>query len=124
MRRNFGRQAEPYRDGQVYCPTLGYRPPAPAERDGTTVMRSLAKKNVTVFAVLVAASLVATPLVMSASSALATVDDVSAVAVPVAVVPVEVAPVAAPAVKAEGCTRKVRVVYSGYGTPDAACLAR
>ncbi|MCJ2041766.1 hypothetical protein MKK55_22830 [Methylobacterium sp. J-059] len=82
-------------------------------------MRSLANKNVTVFAVLVAASLVATPLVMSASSALATVDDVSSVAVPVAV-----APVAAPAVKSEGCTRKVRLVYSGYGTPDAACLAR
>ena len=87
-------------------------------------MRSLAKKNVTVFAVLVALSLVATPLVMSASSALATVEDTAAVTAPVAVMPVEVAPVAAPAMKAEGCIRKVRVVYSGYGTPDAACLVR
>ena len=87
-------------------------------------MRSLAKKNVTVFAVLVAASLVATPLVMSASSALATVEDIATVTAPVAVMPIEVAPVAATAAKAQGCTRKVRVVYSGYGMPDAACLVR
>lgn len=87
-------------------------------------MRNVAHKNVTVFAALVAASLLATPLVMGASNAFATADEVSAVAVPVAVMPVEVAPVAAPVMKAEGCTRKVRVVYSGYGTPDAACLAR
>ena len=66
-------------------------------------------------------SLVATPLVMSASSALATADDVSAVAMPIAVAPIVVTPVAAPVAKAEGCTRRVRVVYSGYGMPDAAC---
>lgn len=87
-------------------------------------MRKIANRNVTVFAALIAASLVATPLVMSAGNAAATSEDVSAVAVPVAVVPVETAPIAAPATKGEGCTRKVRVVYSGYGTPDAACIAR
>ena len=85
-------------------------------------MRTIVRKNVTVFAALAALSVLATPLVMGASNAFATVDEVSAVAVPVAVVPVEVAPVAAP--KAETCTRKVRVVYSGYGAPDAACVTR
>lgn len=87
-------------------------------------MRKIANRNVTVFAALIAASLVATPLVMSAGNAAATSEDVSAVAVPVAVVPVETASIAVPPTKGEGCTRKVRVVYSGYGTPDAACITR
>ena len=42
---------------------------------------------------------------------------------PVAVLPVEVAPIAAP-VQPETCARKVRVVYSGYGMPSAACTVR
>ncbi|WP_375455877.1 hypothetical protein [uncultured Methylobacterium sp.] len=85
-------------------------------------MRKLAK-NVTVFAALAAASLVATPLVMGASNAFATAEAGSAAPAPVAA-PVERAPVAAPVAKGETCTRKVRVVYGGYGTPDAACIAR
>lgn len=85
-------------------------------------MRKLAKKNVTVFAALAAAALVATPLVMGASTAFATVDAVSSAPAPVAAV--EPAPVAAPVAKSEACIRKVRVVYGGYGTPDAACIAR
>lgn len=76
------------------------------------------RTGITVFAALVAASLAATPFVMSASKALATSQDVSAVAAPVAIIPVEVAPVAAPP-QAEPCARKVRVVYSGYGSVGA-----
>ena len=87
-------------------------------------MTKFASRNVTVLAALVAASLVATPLVMSASNAFATAEESSAVAMPAAIASVEVAPVAAPVAKGEGCTRKVRVVYSGYGTPDAACTTR
>ncbi|MEA1833284.1 hypothetical protein U8607_14460 [Methylobacterium durans] len=79
------------------------------------------RKGFTVFAALVAASLVATPLVMGAS-ALATPEETSAIEKPVAIMPVEIAPVAAPA--AETCTRKVRVVYSGYGAPQAGCAAQ
>lgn len=77
------------------------------------------RKGLTVFAALVAASLAATPIVMGAS-ALATSDGTDAVETKVTVTPVEVVPVAAPVVP-ETCTRKVRVVYSGYGTAPAAC---
>ncbi len=77
------------------------------------------RKGLTVFAALVAASLAATPIVMGAS-ARATSDGADAVATKVTVTPVEVAPVAAPAAP-ETCTRKVRVVYSGYGAAPGAC---
>lgn len=86
-------------------------------------MRRIANRNVTVFAALAAVSLVATPLVMGASSALATAENASPVAVPAAVVPVDLAPIAAP--RAETCARRVRVVYSnGYGNPGVACPVR
>ena len=76
-------------------------------------------------AALFAVSLVATPLVMSGTKALATAEDTASVALPAAVTPVEVTPVAAPAAQAEPCqVRKVRVVYSGYGTPAQGCAAR
>jgi hypothetical protein len=81
------------------------------------------RKGFTVFAAIVATSLVATPFVMGASKALATSEETSAVAMPVAVLPVEIAPIAAP-VQPETCARKVRVVYSGYGMPSAACTVR
>ena len=87
-------------------------------------MAEFFSRNVTVLAALVAASLVATPLVMSASNAFATAEERSVAAMPAAVAPVEAAPIAAPATRGEICTRKVRVVYSGYGTPDAACTTR
>ncbi|MFD0938581.1 hypothetical protein ACFQ12_25780 [Methylobacterium trifolii] len=80
------------------------------------------RKDLTVFAALVAASLVATPLVMGAGKALATPEEPVSVSRTVEILPVTVAPVAAPAAMAEPCARKVRVVYSGYGTPDAACI--
>lgn len=74
------------------------------------------RKGLTVFAALVAASLATTSLVMVSSKARATSDGTETVEKTVAVAPVEVAPVAAmPA--AETCTRKVRVVYSGYAAP-------
>ena len=81
------------------------------------------RKGFTVFAAIVATSLVATPFVMGASKALATSEVTSAVAMPVAVLPVDGAPTAAP-VQPENCARKVRVVYSGYGQPSAACTVR
>ncbi|WP_264049209.1 hypothetical protein [Methylobacterium flocculans] len=71
------------------------------------------RSSFTVFAALVAASLVATPIVISASNALATPDHTDAVTMPAAVTPIEVVTVPAP-VAAETCTRKVRVVYAGY----------
>ncbi|MCJ2035121.1 hypothetical protein [Methylobacterium sp. J-068] len=71
------------------------------------------RSSFTVFAALVAASLVATPLVISASNALATPDHSEVVAMPEAVTPIEVGAVPAPA-QAEPCIRKVRVVYAGY----------
>ena len=80
------------------------------------------RKGFTVFAALVAASLLATPLVMGASNALATSEETSAVEKPVAVMPVEVAPIATQSLP-ETCTRKVRVVYSGYGAPQGGCAA-
>ncbi|KQP31824.1 hypothetical protein ASF49_10375 [Methylobacterium sp. Leaf104] len=73
------------------------------------------RSSFTVFAALVAASLVATPMVISASNALATAEYSDAVTMPAAVTPIEVAAVPAPPA-AETCTRKVRVVYAGYGT--------
>ncbi len=85
------------------------------------------RKGFTVFAAAIAASLVATPMVISASNALATADTTGTVAATVAVTPVEVAPVrAAPAASlpgAQDCRRKVRVVYTGYGSVPAACVA-
>ncbi|KQU35133.1 hypothetical protein ASG63_00350 [Methylobacterium sp. Leaf94] len=72
------------------------------------------RSSFTVFAALVAASLVATPLVITASNALATAEYSDTVTMPAAVTPIEVAAVPAPAV-AETCARKVRVVYAGYG---------
>ncbi|KQP73654.1 MULTISPECIES: hypothetical protein [unclassified Methylobacterium] len=72
------------------------------------------RSSFTVFAALVAASLVATPLVITASNALATAEYSDAVTMPAAVTPIEVAAVPAP-VLAETCARKVRVVYAGYG---------
>ncbi|KQP96402.1 hypothetical protein [Methylobacterium sp. Leaf117] len=72
------------------------------------------RSSFTVFATLVAASLVATPLVITASNALATGEYSDAVTMPAAVTPIEVAAVPAP-VLAETCARKVRVVYAGYG---------
>ena len=71
------------------------------------------RSTVTVFAALVAASLVATPVVISASNAFATPDHSEAVTMPAAVTPIDVVTVPAPA-PAETCTRKVRVVYTGY----------
>ncbi|MBE7247569.1 MAG: hypothetical protein INR63_21715 [Actinomycetospora chiangmaiensis] len=83
---------------------------------------TFASKNIAVFAALAISSLAATPLVMSASRALATAED-QPVAATLRVEPVDVAPVAA-APKAEGhCLRKVRVVYSGYGQPADGCAA-
>lgn len=70
------------------------------------------RSSFTVFAALVAASLVATPIVISASNALATPDRTDTVTMPAAVTPIEVATVPAPV--SETCTRKVRVVYAGY----------
>ncbi|KQO54358.1 MULTISPECIES: hypothetical protein [unclassified Methylobacterium] len=78
------------------------------------------RKSFTVFAALIAASLTATPFVMGASNALATTDKTDLVAMPAMVTPIEVASVPAPALP-ETCTRKVRVVYSGYGAPSSAC---
>ncbi|GJE15925.1 hypothetical protein [Methylobacterium marchantiae] len=78
------------------------------------------RKSITVFAALFAASLAATPFVVGASNALATTDKSDIVAMPAIVTPIEVAAVPAPVV-AETCTRKVRVVYSGYGAPAPAC---
>jgi len=81
------------------------------------------RKGFTVFAAVAAASLLATPLVITATNALATSETAAApITQPMTVAPVEVAaiaPVTAPT--AESCARKVRVVYSGYGT-GAPCL--
>jgi len=79
------------------------------------------RKNIALFAALTISSLAATPFVMSASRALATSED-QPVAATLRVEPVDVAPVAAPKAEA-GCTRKVRVVYSGYGQPADGCAA-
>lgn len=72
------------------------------------------RSSFTVFAALVAASLVATPIVISASNALATPDRTDAVTMPATVTPIEVVAVPAPVAAVETCTRKVRVIYAGY----------
>lgn len=83
---------------------------------------TFAGKNIAVLAAIAISSLAATPLVMSASRALATAED-QPVAATLRVEPVDVAPVTA-APRAEGpCLRKVRVVYSGYGQPADGCAA-
>ena len=69
-------------------------------------------------AALVAVSLAAAPLVMSAGKALATSGRADTVAEVVTIAPVAVTPVAVPPA-IETCTRKVRVVYSGYGSASA-----
>lgn len=78
-------------------------------------------KGVSVLAAAVALALVATPMVIGASNALATQDRTDIVAMPAAITPVEVMPMAAPAA-AETCVRKVRVVYSGYGAASPSCV--
>ena len=78
------------------------------------------RQSFTVFAALVAASLVATPVVISASNALATTDQSDVVQMPAAVTPIEMVTVPAP-VAAETCTRKVRVVYAGYRAAGDGC---
>lgn len=72
-----------------------------------------------VFAAIAAASLVATPLVMGASNAFATQENIETVTMPAAVTRIDVATVPAP-VQAETCTRKVRIVYAGYGNDACA----
>ncbi|GJE54015.1 MULTISPECIES: hypothetical protein [Methylobacterium] len=79
------------------------------------------RKGFTVFAALVATSLVATPMVIGATQAFATADPADIVTQAVAVAPVEVAPVAT-AAGPETCAKKVRVVYSGYAPTAAGCL--
>ena len=71
-------------------------------------------------AALVAVSFAATPLVMGVGKALATSGPAGTVAEIVTVAPVAVTPVAVPPA-IETCTRKVRVVYSGYGGSATAC---
>lgn len=74
------------------------------------------RQSFTVFAALLAASLVATPLVIGASNALATSETAEPAQLPAAVTVIDVAPVVAPVV-ADACQRKVRVVYAGYAAP-------
>lgn len=81
------------------------------------------RQSFTVFAVLFAASLVATPLVIGASNALATSERSDVVQMPAAVTQIEVMPVAAPQ-QVETCQRKVRVVYAGYAAPGCNDTAR
>lgn len=78
------------------------------------------RKGLTAFIAIAAAALVATPLAIGTTRALATSDASDEVAARVAVRPVEAMPVAPPQV-ADCTPRKVRVVYSGYGTPPTAC---
>jgi hypothetical protein len=77
------------------------------------------RSSFAVFAAIAAASLAATPLVMGASNAFATQDSADVVTMPAVVTPIDVVTVPAPAA-AETCTRKVRVVYAGYGTESCA----
>jgi hypothetical protein len=77
------------------------------------------RSSFAVFAALAAASLAATPLVMGASKAFATQDGTHAVQMPAVVTPIDVVTVPAP-VQAETCTRKVRIVYAGYGGGNCA----
>ena len=77
------------------------------------------RQSLAVFAAIAAASLVATPLVMGASTAFATQEPANVVTMPTVVTPIDVVTVPAPAA-AETCSRKVRVVYAGYGTETCA----
>ena len=72
------------------------------------------RSSFAVFAAIAAASLAATPFVMGASNAFATQEPTNIVAMPARVTPIEMVTVPAP-VQSETCTRKVRVVYAGYG---------
>lgn len=81
---------------------------------GYRVMR----KGFTVFAAAVVASLVATPMVISATNALATPEHTEAPATWVDVRP------AAPAPVAPCAPRKVRVIYTGYAAAPAGCAVR
>ena len=68
-----------------------------------------------VVAALVAVSFAGAPLVLGAGKALATSGQADTIAEVVTVAPAAVTPLAVrPAI--ETCTRKVRVVYSGYGS--------
>lgn len=78
------------------------------------------RSSLTVFAAIVAASLVATPLVISATNALATPDRTDTIEMPATVTAIEVAPVSAPAAN-DTCARKVRVVYAAYAATNATC---
>jgi hypothetical protein len=80
------------------------------------------RNGFTVFAVLVVTSLIATPVVIGTSKALATPDVPETIAQSVTVSPVDVTPVTA-APLPETCNRKVRVVYSGYAPAGAGCPA-
>lgn len=77
-------------------------------------------KGFTVFAALIAAALVATPVVVGAGKALAISERTKDVASTVVVTPIEVAQAAA---VTEPCARKVRVVYGGYGAAPSACAS-
>lgn len=75
-------------------------------------------KGISVLAVAAALALVATPMVIGAGNALATTDRTEAPALRPSIAPATMAQ-AAP----EPCQRKVRVVYNGYGSAPAACVA-
>ena len=80
------------------------------------------RQGLTVFAAAVVASLVATPMVISATNALATPDHAETAEAP-AVAWVDVRPVAP--VAAQPCApRKVRVIYTGYGAAPTGCPGR
>lgn len=85
-------------------------------------LNDFGRKNIAVLAAIAVSAMVATPFVMSASRALATPEEPT-VTTTLRVDPVEISPVAAPK-EAAPCLRKVRVVYSGYGTPSDACTTR
>jgi hypothetical protein len=74
---------------------------------------SFARRHLALVATLALSAMAATPVVMSASRALATSDDPIATAT-LRVEPVEVSAVAPAPVP--DCVRKVRVVYGSYGT--------
>ena len=81
------------------------------------------RKNIAVLAALAVSAMVATPFVMSASRALATPEEPTITA-SLRVEPIEISPVAPAAKDPAPCLRKVRVVYSGYGSPSDSCAAR
>ena len=79
------------------------------------------RNGFTVFAALVATSLLATPMVIGATQASATAEPADVVTQTIAVAPVEVVSVAATTAP-ETCAKKVRVVYSGYAAAPAGCV--